>query len=255
MSQTEHSKANRIAWSHRAYEAWNRGYGTPQEAAQQLKADPESVMRETLTRFGDVRGKSVANLLGSCGRRAVALSLLGADVTVVDISEENQRYALELAGAAGVRLDYIVADVSAWNAEPYADRFDFVFMEYGILHYFVDLDPLVQRIAAILKPGGRLILHEYHPLNRKCRPEQDGDRLYLTGDYFGDEVHEKPAPTQVNFTADEVAAFPLGRMVYWQLGEVVTAVCCRLAIESLTENPHPEQTTVPGTFTLVANKA
>ena len=24
---------------------------------------------------------------------------------------------------------------------------------------------------------------------------------------------------------------------------------------SLTENPHPEQTTVPGTFTLVANKA
>ena len=28
-----------------------------------------------------------------------------------------------------------------------------------------------------------------------------------------------------------------------------------LAIESLTENPHPEQTTVPGTFTLVANKA
>ena len=48
----------------------------------------------------------------------------------------------------------------------------------------------------------------------------------------------------------------LGRMIYWQLGEVVTAVCSGgLDIESLTENPHPEQTTVPGTFTLVANKA
>ena len=34
MSQTEHSKANKIAWSHRAYEAWSRGYGTPQEAAE-----------------------------------------------------------------------------------------------------------------------------------------------------------------------------------------------------------------------------
>ena len=67
---------------------------------------------------------------------------------------------------------------------------------------------------------------------------------------------EKPAPTEVNFTADEVAAFPLGRTIYWQLGEVVTAVCSGgLIIESLTENPHPEQTTVPGTFTLVANKA
>lgn len=209
MSQTEHSKVNRIAWSHRAYEAWSRGYGTPQEAAQQLKADPESVMRETWKYFGDVQGKSVANLLGSCGRRAVALSLLGADVTVVDISEENQRYALELAGEAGVCLDYIVADVSAWDAGPYADRFDFVFMEYGILHYFVDLGPLVQRITTILKPAGRLILHEYHPLNRKCRPELEGDRLYLRGDYFGRDVHEKPAQTQVNFTADEVAAFPL----------------------------------------------
>ena len=69
MSQSEHSEANRIAWSHRAYEAWNRGYGTPQEAAAKVKADPLYVMRETWKYFGDVQGKSVANLLGSCGRR------------------------------------------------------------------------------------------------------------------------------------------------------------------------------------------
>ena len=47
----------------------------------------------------------------------------------------------------------------------------------------------------------------------------------------------------------------LGRMIYWQLGEVITAVCRGgLAIESLTEKPRPEQTTVPSTFTLAANK-
>ncbi|HJP32386.1 MAG TPA: methyltransferase domain-containing protein [Candidatus Latescibacteria bacterium] len=143
MLQHEHSQANRTAWSHRAYEAWTRGYGTPQEAAAKLKADPEHVMRETWQHFGSVEGKSVANLLGSHGRRAVTLGLLGADVTVVDISEENRRYALELSKAAGISIDYIVADVSAWDAEPFAGRFDFVFMEYGILHYFVDLGPLV----------------------------------------------------------------------------------------------------------------
>ena len=44
-------------------------------------------------------------------------------------------------------------------------------------------------------------------------------------------------------------------MIYWQLGEGITAVCRGgLAIESLTEKPRPEQTTVPSTFTLAANK-
>ena len=89
----------------------------------------------------------------------------------------------------------------------------------------------------------------------KCNPQDDGDRLYLLGDYFGDEVHRKPAPTRVNFDADDASDFPLGRVIYWQLGEAVTAVCDGgLVIQSLTENPHPERTRFPGTFTLVATK-
>lgn len=39
----------------------------------------------------------IANPCGSNGRIAVPLALLGADVTIFDISEENKRYALELA--------------------------------------------------------------------------------------------------------------------------------------------------------------
>lgn len=47
--------------------------------------------------FQNVKDLKIANPCGSNGRRAVALALLGADVTVFDISEENKRYALELA--------------------------------------------------------------------------------------------------------------------------------------------------------------
>jgi hypothetical protein len=39
----------------------------------------------------------------------VALAFLGADVTVVNFSVENQKYALELANAAGVRIRYVLS--------------------------------------------------------------------------------------------------------------------------------------------------
>jgi 2-polyprenyl-3-methyl-5-hydroxy-6-metoxy-1,4-benzoquinol methylase len=51
------------------------------------------------------------NLMGSHGHKAVALALLGAAVTVVDVSPGNATYARAVAAAAGVELEYVVADV------------------------------------------------------------------------------------------------------------------------------------------------
>jgi hypothetical protein len=42
---------------------------------------------------------------GSHGRIAVALAYLRADVTVINFSQENQRFAMELAAAAEVTID------------------------------------------------------------------------------------------------------------------------------------------------------
>ena len=256
MSQQAHSRANRAAWSHRLQDATEQLGGSPQDEAAQLQADPRHTLRDYIEHLGDVRGQRVANLLGSSGKKAVALSLLGAQVTVVDFAEDNKTRALACARAAGVELDYILSDVLEWPTDPFEDHFDIVLMEYGILHYFVDLQPLVAIIAKILKPQGKLVLHEYHPLNRKCLPRKDGDNLVLDGDYFCAEIIEKPAPRQgMAFSQGELAAFPTCRIRYWQLGEVVTAVGSGgLMIESLTERPHAEFLRVPGMFTLVARK-
>lgn len=108
--QGQHSEANRTAWSFRAYDAWHRLEGTPSDAAEAIRRDPRVPLRQYSAYLGNVRGKRIANLLGSHGKRAVALSLLGAQVTVVDISEENRRYVLEVAGVAGAALDYVVSD-------------------------------------------------------------------------------------------------------------------------------------------------
>ena len=50
----------------------------------------------------------VANICGSCGKIAVPLAILGAEVTVFDISEDNKRYALEVAEAANVTIHFEV---------------------------------------------------------------------------------------------------------------------------------------------------
>jgi len=47
----------------------------------------------------------VSLIIHGNGRKAVPLALLGADVTVFDISEENKRYALELAEAANTHIE------------------------------------------------------------------------------------------------------------------------------------------------------
>ncbi len=51
------------------------------------------------------------NICGSCGKKAIPLALLGAEVTVFDISETNRKYAMETAKAAGVKIRYDVCEI------------------------------------------------------------------------------------------------------------------------------------------------
>jgi len=92
------------------------------------------------------------------------LPLLGADVTVFDISEENRKYALELANYANTVIDYIVGDIYDIDMNKYMNSFDVIYLEGGVLHYFSDMDKLMGVLFSILKNGGRMILSDYHPL-------------------------------------------------------------------------------------------
>ncbi|MDO7485492.1 hypothetical protein Q5O89_05265 [Peribacillus frigoritolerans] len=47
--------------------------------------------------------------MGSNGVKAVALAILGAEVKVVDFSQENAMFANELASGANVSIEYIVS--------------------------------------------------------------------------------------------------------------------------------------------------
>ncbi len=235
---------NRAAWNAGRYEAWVDALGAPAVEAARLVADPRHKLRRLTPHLGDVAGKRICNIQGSHGRVAVALALLGADATVIDFAEENRRYALELAAAAGVAVDYRLADVIE------ADRlglapFDTLVMELGILWYHHDLDRFFAVMAALTRAGGRLVLEDFHPVERKLLGE--GAR----GDYFWTEpvVGAVPDPTG--------AGRDLGQCVRrgWTLGEIVTAVIgAGFRLQRLEERPSWADPLIPGTFLLVADK-
>ena len=93
-------------------------------------------------------GRALDVAMGT-GRNAIYLAQLGFEVTGVDISQVACGRALEAAGAAGVRIEAICADMESW-AVPEA-AFDVV-INFNYLHR--DLCP---RLATSLRPGGGLV--------------------------------------------------------------------------------------------------
>lgn len=238
---------NRSAWNSSAYEAWHQRYGSPAQAAAVIAKDPWHVLRRLRENLGRIEGRKICSLQGSHGRIAVAMALLGARVTVFDFSEANRRYALELASAAGVQIDYILTDVMAAPSLGFRHSFELVVLELGVLHYHSDLLAFFKMTGELLPSGGALLVNEYHPAERKLRTMVD----QTGGDYFFSQIVRVP----VAFAAiNGEAATCLCR--YWTLAEIVTAIIAAgYNLKSLAEYPDWQNPALPGTFTAFAELA
>lgn len=254
-------------WNEDTYAAWTSRFGTPAEAAAKLAKDPAGKLYPLNAYFGEVQGRKVMNLMGSNGMKAVALSLLGAEVTVADFSEANARYAVELAQAAGVQLNYIVSDVLDLPDDVLDGSYDLVFAEMGIVHYFTDLAPFMAAADKLLAPGGRFVLRDFHPVTTKLISSKGSTakvrKHKVSGDYFDTTLEEKRV-SYSKYMPSTGAAPEADKpdFVYWRrwtLGEIVTAAASSgLVILELAEEPNLSSDVydkgIPKTFTLVAEK-
>lgn len=251
--QSELSQANKAAWETKAYEAWTRHYGAPEALAEELKRGHRQRLRYWLKYIGDPAGKRVLNLLGSTGRKAIALALLGADATVVDISEANRQYALEVAAAAGVGLDYICADALSIPDEAALGDFDIVLMEFGVLHYFTDLDALFALVQRRLRPQGRLLLTDFHPFARTWLAT--GNLPQPGGDYFDTGIREGEVAYAKLLPEEERSDLQPVRTKSWTVGDILTAVAgAGLGLRAFEELPGPADPRFPQFYTLVADR-
>lgn len=251
--QEQFARANKVAWETKAYQAWIRHYGTPNELAQKLKTDPAHPLRYWLKYIDNPSGKRVLNLLGSHGRKAICFALLGADVTVVDLSEENRLYASEVASAAGIKLNYICSDVLNIPDEETLGEFDVVLMEFGILHYFTDLSFIFSVVNRRLAANGRLMLTDFHPFARTWR--RTNNLSQPSGNCFDNAI--KDGEVAFAKLLPEEARSELGRVMTrsWTLGEIITSVASQgLYIRTFEEIRSPQDPNFPEFYTLIADK-
>lgn len=244
----EQSQMNKKAWEYRAYEFWHMWDGTPQEKARKIMKDPLASLKKHQPYFSQIVGEKIANLCGSNGRKAVPLALLGAEVTVFDISEENERYALELARAANAHIQYVVTDIYEIDLGRYGGYFDTLYLEGGILHYFADLDKLMAILYGLLRQDGRMILSDFHPL-RKCLVS-DGEV-----NYFDSELKYGDVAFKAYFDEQEQADFPNVLDRSHTLSDIINAVIASgFLLKRFDEHPGWHGEKIPWEFTILAYK-
>lgn len=90
----DYSSGNKRAWEYNAYEFWLKEEGPPSKKADKIRENPASMLKKYSAYFDTYEGRKIANICGSCGKKAVPLAVLGAEVTVFDISQDNRRAAL-----------------------------------------------------------------------------------------------------------------------------------------------------------------
>lgn len=116
-----------------------------------------------LTLLGDIQGKTILHLQCHFGQDSISLSRLGADVMGVDFSDNAIAQARELAQKTDSSAKFICCDI--YDLPNHLnDQFDMVFTSYGVIGWLPDLDKWAKVISGFLKPHGRFVFVEFHPV-------------------------------------------------------------------------------------------
>jgi SAM-dependent methyltransferase len=226
--------------------AWNEVMPRHQQAAKQkwdaafLQPGYVCMKDEELRwlRQVGVENKAVAHLCCNNGVELLSLKNLGAgECTGFDISDEAIQEAQERAARSNIDCQFVCSDVYEIGPE-YEDRFDLVYISVGALGWIPDLDLFFAKAAALLRPGGRVFIHEIHPF-ADLLPLDDGraDLLRIVEPYF------RPEPFIEYGSLDYVGGSEYTSDIpqYWflhTLSDILMGlVNSHLAIEQFSEQP------------------
>ncbi|TGE18357.1 class I SAM-dependent methyltransferase [Hymenobacter elongatus] len=133
-------------------------------AVEAFKAGQSSLNSIELGLLGEVAGQRLLHLQCHFGQDTLSLARLGAQVTGVDLSDAAIAAARQLSTALGIPAEFICCDLYDLPDHLPEARFDVVFTSYGVLGWLPDLTRWATLVSRYLRPGGRLVLVEFHPL-------------------------------------------------------------------------------------------
>ncbi len=195
-----------------------------------------SLNKIELDLFPELKGKKVLHLQCHFGQDTISMARLGADVTGVDLSDQAVKRARELAAKVAVEARFICCDVYDLPNQ-LEDEFDVVFTSYGTIGWLPDMNKWAGVISHFLKPGGKLVFAEFHPVVWMF----DDDFTKVGYNYFNSgPIVETQEGTYANVDAKINEEY-----VMWNhgIGEVVSSLIANgMTIDSLKEydySPYP----------------
>lgn len=237
-------------------QSWNiatRNHNAHKGDQASFLAKGETLFPEELELLGAIDGAKLVHLQCNAGQDSVGLGKRGAIVTGIDLSDEAIAFATKLARDVGVNASFERHELLSW-LHTTSERFDIAFSSYGAVGWLPDLDKWAQGIARVLKPGGRFVYVEFHPLvwswGEDLRPTKD--------DYFSREAFLEPVGDYVKASGAALLAEREGTITAntipaksWQytLAEIVDAlVRAGLVLECLREYPYANGCKVHGSL-------
>ena len=177
----EINKTNRQRWNALASAnvEWSRPF---------LDYTPEKAI-EYIGRYGiikDVAGKKVLCLASGGGQDSVCFGLLGAQVTVVDLSDVQLLRDQQAAAHHGLSVTTLQGDMRDLTMFS-ENQFDVVWQPYSV-NFVPSVEKVYHEVARVLKPGGIYYMQFANPFTHAVDDEAwDGSayplhRLYLDGE-------------------------------------------------------------------------
>lgn len=131
------------------------------------------------------------------GLDSLSIARMGFEVTALDFSKSAISQAQEISQQSRVEATFICADVMQPPAE-LIGQFEVVFISYGALLWLPDMKAYFKHAASYLKPGGKLICAEFHPIQYTF--SDSGEPFHYP--YFNQgPIVENTSGTYANFDA------------------------------------------------------
>ncbi len=239
---------NRLSWN----EATKAHNSHKADQARFFREGGNKLYAEEMELLGDLSGRSVVHLQCNAGQDTLSIKQFGAaKVTGVDISDEAIDFARRLSADSGVEATFQRADVYDWLAAAArgSERWDIAFCSYGAIIWLSDLNAWATGIAAILKPGGRFVTVEFHPVEMMFEVDLSHRYPYSThgkpltwDDGIEDYVGRSGPPDAPSGWLEGVQDFKnphVAHEFHWGTAEIITALLeAGLVLEHFREYDH-----------------
>ena len=113
--------------------------------------------------LGDVSNKKILHLQCHFGQDTITFSRMGAQATGIDLSNKAIDKARDITHQLNLDTTFVCCDI--YDAPKYVnEKFDIVFTSYGTIGWLPDLDKWAKVVAHFLKPNGKFIMADFHPV-------------------------------------------------------------------------------------------